>query len=230
MPHYDYPRPMLTVDVFLLRFHTDRFEVLLIQRMNDPFKGKWALPGGYVEIDESLDAAAKRELFEETGIENIPLCKLDVFGDPGRDPRGRTLTVVYFGVLPPESAKSLHAGDDAAQVQWFSLDKLPALAFDHDHIIQACYDKFRSNLLLRFWFLLFVGEEFPLKDINQPTSIMEYELPEDKIETILLSLPFLKQKRKNVFKKEITGEAILKLGDADIVEFWQSILIEQKTK
>jgi 8-oxo-dGTP diphosphatase len=223
MPHYDYPRPMLTVDIFLLRLHLDHFEVLLIQRKNDPFKDKWALPGGYVEIDELIEAAAKRELYEETGIESIPLCKLDVFGDPGRDPRGRTITVVYFGAIPPEFERAAKAGDDAAQSQWYSLSHLPELAFDHDRIIEVCSGKFKSNLLLRFWFLLFANKEFSVDEINRIANIMEYELPDDKIEAILFKLPFVKQKKRNEFKKEITTAGLLRLSDADVAAIWGRI-------
>ena len=224
MPQYDYPRPMLTVDIFLLRLHTDHFEILLIQRRNDPFTGKWALPGGYVEIDEPLEAAAKRELFEETGIQNTPLFKMNLFGDPGRDPRGRTITVVYFGV-PAESVELPKAGDDAMLAQWFSLGRLPDLAFDHDRIIDGCYHKFKSNLLLRLWFLLFVDDEFSTKELSQLANMIDYELKEDKIKAILINVPFVKAKRKNVFRKEIGNEDLLKLSDADFSEIWSSILL-----
>lgn len=221
---YTHPRPMITVDIFLLRLNHDHFEVLLIQRKNDPFKDKWALPGGYVEIDEPLKAAARRELLEETGLKNIPLYKLDVFGDPGRDPRGRTITVVYFGAVP-ELKKPVKAGDDAVQAQWFSLNHLPDLAFDHNRILRACYEKFKGNLLLRSWLFLFLDEEFSVKEMHS-----RLKLPENKIEAILLNFPFLKQEKKYVLKKEISNEDLLKLSDADIAAIWRNILIKRGTK
>jgi 8-oxo-dGTP diphosphatase len=223
MPYtYNHPRPMLTVDIFLVRFLTNHFEILLIQRKNDPFKGKWALPGGYVEIDEPLEVAAERELFEETGMEDIPLYKLDVFGNPRRDPRGRTVTVVYFGTVLSEFDKRVKAGDDAERAQWFSLDELPTLAFDHDHIIETCYGRFKSNLLLRFWFLLFVGEEFSLDEVSRIANLKESKLPQGKIETILLDLPFLKHENNDVFSKIISNADLIKVGDADIAAIWKN--------
>jgi 8-oxo-dGTP diphosphatase len=104
-------------------------EVLLIKRANEPFRGKWALPGGFVDKDEPLEDAAVRELKEETGLSNILLTQMHTFGNPGRDPRGHTVSVVFVGYLP--LAAEAKAGDDAAEVDWFSLDKLPELAFDH---------------------------------------------------------------------------------------------------
>jgi len=102
--------------------------------MYEPFKDKWALPGGFVEIDEDLLEGAERELFEETGLRNVELQQFMTFGKPGRDPRGRTISVVYHGKLPDQSTK-VKAGDDAADALWFDLSNLPALAFDHEVII-----------------------------------------------------------------------------------------------
>ena len=227
MPYtYDHPRPMVTVDIFLTRFNMDHLELLLIKRKNDPFKGQWALPGGYVEIDEPLEIAAKRELFEETGIENIPLYKLNVFGEPGRDPRGRTITVVYFGVIPYEISDVLKAGDDAVESQWFSLNNLPDLAFDHDHIIEACHKRLQSNLLHKFWFLLFLDNEFNAEQILELfENISELKFPVDKIHNILFNLPFISQtKRKHTFLKKISNNDILTLNNNVITNIWQNIL------
>lgn len=226
MPYtYDYPRPMVTVDIFLLRLHNSRLEVLLIRRRNDPFKDKWALPGGYVEIDEPLPAAAERELREETAISGVPLLKLDVFGDPRRDPRGRTITVVYFGAVPCESSESANADDDAADVQWFPLSRLPDLAFDHDHIINCCYARFKSNLLLRFWALLFMEEEFSVEQFHSFLSnVTGCGLSLEKVGVLLATLPFLEKKGGNVFMKRITDEVLLKMGDEDVAEIWNRIL------
>jgi len=109
-------------------------EILLIKRGNDPFKGKWALPGGFVDENESLEVAAARELKEETGLNGILLTQMHAFGNPGRDPRGHTVSVVYVGYLPLDLEAI--AGDDAAEVAWFKLDSLPDLAFDHKGIAE----------------------------------------------------------------------------------------------
>lgn len=109
-------------------------EVLLIQRGFDPHKGKWAIPGGFVEEEEGVLAAAERELQEETGISGVPLKQFATYGDPGRDPRGRVVCVVYWARLSSKPAAT--AGDDAAMCRWFSLNRLPELAFDHAQILQ----------------------------------------------------------------------------------------------
>lgn len=129
---YPYPRPGLTVDLVLLS--PDRpTRVLLIKRRHDPFAGRWAFPGGFVDENESLEAAARRELLEETGVEAADLEQLRTFGDPGRDPRGWTVSVVFIGRVDPV-AVAVRAGDDAAEAAWHPLDALPPLAFDHDGI------------------------------------------------------------------------------------------------
>jgi 8-oxo-dGTP diphosphatase len=110
-------------------------KVLLIQRGHPPFAGHWAIPGGFVDPGETLEHAAQRELEEETHLTNVALQQFAAFGDPGRDPRGWTVSVVFWGYYTgePELAR---AGDDAAYAQWWSLDELPPLAFDHSKILQ----------------------------------------------------------------------------------------------
>lgn len=130
---YAFPRPALTVDIIIFRINNNLPELLLIRRGNAPFKGKWALPGGFVDEDEPLEKAAERELKEETSLKGMLLTQMHTFGEPGRDPRGHTVSVVYVGYLP-EGAVA-RAGDDAAQAAWFSLDDLPSMAFDHDKIV-----------------------------------------------------------------------------------------------
>lgn len=131
---YEYPRPMLCVDIVVLRKNSNRHEILLIKRLNEPFKDHWALPGGFIEMEEDLIESAFRELEEETGITQIELRQLKTYGAPGRDPRGRTISVVFGGFL--NSGQKAKAGDDAKETQWFSVDELPPLAFDHDIIIK----------------------------------------------------------------------------------------------
>ena len=132
---YDYPRPAVTVDVVIVSDEPDR-RVLLIRRKHDPFGGMWALPGGFIEMNESLEAAARRELSEETGVEAEQLEQLHTFGDLGRDPRGRTISVAYLAVVDADKLKP-QAADDAAEACWHSLHRPPPLAFDHAEIL-AC--------------------------------------------------------------------------------------------
>jgi 8-oxo-dGTP diphosphatase len=130
---YEYPRPALTVDIAIVTRDV-RPKVLLIRRKNKPFAGSWALPGGFVDENERLADAARRELREETGIATAALEQVYTAGDPGRDPRGWTVSVVYLAQVHPAEVKP-KAGDDAAEVAWYPLDELPVLAFDHEMLI-----------------------------------------------------------------------------------------------
>ena len=140
---YHYPRPALTVDAVVFRKEDQRMQVLLIQRKHSPFEGMWALPGGFVEMDEDLDEAAARELEEETGLKNIVLKQLHTFGAPNRDPRHRTVSVVFFGWLT--DMQQAVAGDDAQNLNWFDIDHLPDLAFDHEKIMQLALQTLSSR-------------------------------------------------------------------------------------
>lgn len=146
MPESDTrPRPFLTVDTVLFALRDGDLQVLLIKRKYPPFEGMWAIPGGFVEIDETLETAAQRELWEETGLTGIPLEQLYTFGDPGRDPRGRSITVAYFAAVPAGSVVP-RAGDDAAEAGWWSIYGLPPLAFDHGKILGYALTRLRYKL------------------------------------------------------------------------------------
>ncbi|MFO0867200.1 MAG: NUDIX hydrolase [Gemmataceae bacterium] len=132
---YDYPMPAVTVDIAIVSKDEPR-RILLIRRKSDPFAGAWALPGGFIEMDETLDESARRELQEETGLTTRRLEQVGIFGDPGRDPRGRTISVAYLTEVDPDKLKPA-AADDAAEVGWFSLQRPPKLAFDHAKILAA---------------------------------------------------------------------------------------------
>lgn len=131
---YPFPRPALTVDIVLIKEGGDGPEILLIERNHPPFAGHWALPGGFVDENEPLEAAARRELFEETGLEPPELRQLGAFGDPGRDPRGWTVSVAFWTRIT--EAGTPRAGDDAAAARWWPLNDLPPLAFDHADIVR----------------------------------------------------------------------------------------------
>ncbi len=132
---YDYPRPAVTVDVVVL---SRDGRVLLIRREGEPFKGFWALPGGFVGVEEPPAAAAARELEEETGITGIGLGLLGAFGDPGRDPRGWTISIGFAATV--EACAATAAGSDASEARWQALDRLPPLAFDHAKILAAAVE------------------------------------------------------------------------------------------
>src|SRR5262245_24511303 len=131
---YDFPRPAVTADIVVVS-QESRPHVLLIRRGDEPFQGAWALPGGFLDPDETLADAAKRELREEIGVTGVDLEQLGAFGDPGRDPRGWTVTVAFLTRVDRAAVKP-QAGDDAAEVKWHSLAKPPKnLAFDHDQVL-----------------------------------------------------------------------------------------------
>ncbi|MDA3910192.1 MAG: NUDIX hydrolase [Bacteroidales bacterium] len=131
---YEYPRPMVTVDALVFAGNPSDKHVLLICRGNEPFKGMWALPGGFVEMDETLDNAVARELSEETGLSLGGFKQLYTFGNPGRDPRGRNITVVFQ--LTISEIIPVTGGDDADDAKWYSVHELPELAFDHEKVIK----------------------------------------------------------------------------------------------
>ena len=142
---YEYPRPALTVDCVVFGFDEGDLKLLLIRRSLEPFRGKWALPGGFVHLDETLDDAARRELREETGIERLYLEQLYTFGDLKRDPRERVVSVAYYALLEL-TAYRLQASTDAAEAAWFSVTEVPALAFDHAKIVDVALTRLKGKV------------------------------------------------------------------------------------
>lgn len=134
------PHIFVTVDIVVTRKYESEIQILLIQRKNEPFQNYWALPGGFVDKNEHIEAAAKRELLEETNIQLFQVKQIGAFGDPNRDPRHHTLSVAYYGEV--DALAEANAQDDAKSVQWFSLNELPALAFDHNDIIREAIEKY----------------------------------------------------------------------------------------
>ena len=145
MPLEDYPRPSVTADVIIFTLRANDLQVLLIKRKHPPFAGMWAIPGGFIAIDESLEDAALRELEEETGVRDVYLEQLYTFGGVDRDPRGRVITVAYY-TLVPAAAISPRADSDAAESRWWSVHDLPPLAFDHADILVYALERLRYKL------------------------------------------------------------------------------------
>jgi len=141
----EYPRPSVTVDCVVFGLDEDDLKVLLIQRNLEPYSGKWALPGGFLKLFESLDEAARRELKEETGVDNMRLEQLYTFGDVGRDPRERVITVSYYA-LANLGDHAVKAATDARHATWFGVDELPTLAFDHKHILEVALERLKGKV------------------------------------------------------------------------------------
>lgn len=135
----------MTVDLLIFSVIENELKIILVKRGIEPFKGEWALPGGFVKINESLEEAALRELGEETGVKGVYLEQLYTFGDVGRDPRERVITVAYVALIPDKDLK-LKASTDTADAQWFSVGNLPNLAFDHKKIILYALSRLKSKI------------------------------------------------------------------------------------
>lgn len=142
MTEKEYPRPSLTVDVAVFRFHGGHLQLLLIRRDRAPFEGAWALPGGFVDKDEPPPDAARRELLEETQLPIGELHAVGAFGGPDRDPRGWVVSAAYLGFVQPDAFAA--AGDDAREVAWFKVTELPTLAFDHEEVIAAAMERLQG--------------------------------------------------------------------------------------
>ncbi len=164
---YEYPRPAVTVDIILFTLRESKLQVLLVQRAQPPFENAWALPGGFVQMGESLEQAAARELEEETGVNQSYLEQLYTYGEPERDPRGRVITVAYYALLPRDAPIRREGGSDARQAALFPVDTLPELAFDHAEIIAYAIRRLRYKLEYSAVGFELLPEEFTLSEIQQ---------------------------------------------------------------
>jgi len=172
LPHcYAYPHPAVTTDVVLFTIRDAGLQLLLVRRGNPPFKDSWALPGGFLDIDEDLDRCAARELEEETGVSDLYLEQLCTFGAVARDPRERVVSVAYFALAPVERL-CIRAGDDAADARWFALNELPELAFDHAEIIRIAQQRLISKLDYSTIAFQLVPETFTLGELQRVYEIL----------------------------------------------------------
>lgn len=163
---YNYPHPAVTVDIVVFTIRAGDLEVLLIKRSDWPHAGKWAIPGGFVGIDESLKRAAFRELREETGVKAGFLEQLGAFGHPDRDPRERVITVAYIALVPFDRLH-IEAGSDAADARLFSVEELPEIAFDHDKILRRARERLRDKLDVADVARLLMPAEFTLSELQR---------------------------------------------------------------
>ena len=163
---YEYPHPAVTVDVVVFTIENDELKVLLIQRDREPFAGQWAIPGGFIEIDERLSDAAKRELKEETGVSAAYLEQLYTFGHPDRDPRERIITVAYYALIPNDQL-SLTAGDDARDAQLFGMNDLPDLASDHDNILRVAKQRVTERLNDAYFAFRIMPKTFTMYELRR---------------------------------------------------------------
>jgi len=164
-------RPLVTVEVTIFALREDSLQVLLVRRGKPPCQGMWAIPGGFIDHDETLRDAAHRTLAEQTGLDDVFLEQLYTFGDPGRDSRGRVITVSYLAVVPLSSVVR-YAADDAGRVRWWPIDDLPPLAFDHDDILSYALTRLRYKLEYTAVGFELLPEEFTLSELQSAYEIV----------------------------------------------------------
>lgn len=179
MPYtYRHPHPAVTTDIVIFTIRQDELKVLLIKRALPPHKNMWALPGGFIKLEESLEEGARRELEEETGVKDVYLEQLYTFGNPDRDPRERVITVAYYALIPTEEI-DIQAGSDAEGVSWFGMKELPELAFDHKDILNMAHERLRAKLDYSTIAFQFLTKDFTLSELQHVYEVILRE-PLDK--------------------------------------------------
>lgn len=171
---YQYPHPAVTVDIVIFTVRDNQLKLLLIKRAGEPFKGEWALPGGFIGIDEDLRQGAERELREETGVGGVYLEQLKTFGKPDRDPRERVITVAYYALIPSDKV-ILQAASDAEAVGWFGMDELPKLCFDHPIILDVAHKRLVAKLDYSTIAFQFMPKIFTLRELQDVYEIILQE-------------------------------------------------------
>ncbi len=161
---YKYEHPAVTTDCVIFTYEDWKLKVLLVKRGGEPYKGEWALPGGFLRSDETAKEGALRELREETGLEAAAIGELGVFSDPGRDPRERVITIAFYALVKPSEVQG---GDDADEAAWFPIDELPQLAFDHADIIHVALERIKRDIHFEPIGFDLLDEEFTIPDLQR---------------------------------------------------------------
>lgn len=186
---YDYPRPAVTTDCVIFGYDGRDLKVLLIERGIEPFKGRWAFPGGFLNMDKDAITGAKRELREETGLEDAFIEQFHTFSEVGRDPRGRVITIAHYALVRTQEVKG---GDDAAQARWFSIPEVPPLAFDHDRILRLALARLREKIHFAPVGFELLPEEFTMPQLqNLYESILEVRFDRRNFSSKMLKLGIL---------------------------------------
>jgi 8-oxo-dGTP diphosphatase len=201
---YEYPRPALAVDCTIFGFDGDELNLLLIQRDNEPFRGNWALPGGFVHIDETSDEAAKRVLQEKAGVKRVFIEQLYTFSDVDRDPRERVVSVAYYALVNTR-VYELIAGRDTVKAEWFRVSKLPRLAFDHDRIAKVALERLKGKVRYQPIGFELLNEKFTLTELMQLyQAVLGIDIDKRNFRKKILGtglLTALDEKQKNVAHK-----------------------------
>ncbi len=188
---YDYPRPAVTVDCVIFGFDKNQLKVLLTKRAIEPFLGKWAFPGGFIQEDENADDCALRKLQEEAGLKDIFLEQLYTFSDLARDPRGRVISIAYYALVRPD-AYTLEAGVDIDAVQWFGIDEKLDLAFDHKQILNTAIQRLRGKIRYQPIGFELLPKQFTLPDLhNLYETVLQRSIDRGNFRKKILSMGLL---------------------------------------
>ena len=188
---YKYPHPSVTADCVIFGFDGVNIKMLLIQRGIEPFKGKWAFPGGFMKIDETAEECAKRELEEETGLKNAAVEQFYTFSDVNRDPRERVITVAHYALVRLSEVKG---GDDAASARWFAMDEVPSLAFDHDRILRMAVNRLKERICFEPIGFELLPEVFTMTELqNLYEAILEIKFDRRNFYNKMLKLGILSE-------------------------------------
>ena len=188
---YQYPHPSVTADCVIFGFDGVNIKMLLIQRGIEPFKGKWAFPGGFMKIDETAEECAKRELEEETGLKNAAVEQFYTFSDVNRDPRERVITVAHYALVRLSEVKG---GDDAASARWFAMDEVPSLAFDHDGILRMAVNRLKERICFEPIGFELLPEVFTMTELqNLYEAILEVKFDRRNFYNKMLKLGILSE-------------------------------------
>ena len=196
MYSYEYPHPAVTTDIVIFTIRDQKLQLLLIKRREQPFQGQWALPGGFVQMEETLDTCALRELEEETGVSGVFLEQLYTFGEVNRDPRERVISVAYYALIPSDKVE-LRAATDADAVGWFEMNEIPSLAFDHAEIVTAAHERLVAKLDYSTIAFQFMPKEFTLTELqNVYELILREKIDKRNFRKSILALDVLKETGK----------------------------------
>lgn len=193
---YRYPHPAVTTDIVIFTIRQDELKILLIKRALPPHRNQWALPGGFIKLEESLEEGAKRELQEETGVTGVYLEQLYTFGRPNRDPRERVITVAYYALIPSDELEP-KAASDAENVSWFGLKELPDLAFDHGRILKMAHERLVAKLDYSTIAFQLMPTQFTLSELQQVYEvILREQIDKRNFRKRILSLNLIKETGK----------------------------------
>ena len=198
---YKYPHPSVTTDCVIFGFDGKDLNILLVERGLEPFKGSWALPGGFLKMDETVEECAKRELMEETNVSNVFLEQFHTFSAVDRDPRERVITVAFYALVKPSDYEVI-GGDDAAQAEWFNQNELPPLAFDHEDVLNMAKDCLKEKLRTK---------PIAFKLLNDKFSMTE-------LQTLYEVILDTKYDRRNFYRKALSSGFLSEEGVSEKVQ------------